>query len=116
MNNENNELNNKTNELNIYDVAIRMVPGANQYERVKISILADQVKEYIESQAEVEMFSSADIYYVVNAIVSEVLDIAIDWEGSTEYLRTAIMEPIERAYSAAVKTLLEEMGLDELDQ
>ena len=116
----NNELNNKTNELNnelnIYDVAIRMVSGANQYERAKISILADQVKEYIESQAEAGLLSDADLYYIVNSILSETIDQVIEWDGSTEYLRTAVVEPIERAYKAAIESLVEEMGLDGLNQ
>lgn len=105
-----------TMEINVYEMALHLVANPSQSDRVRIGVLADEIREYMEAQAEMELFSSADIYYVVNAIVNEVLDIAIDWEGSTEYLRTAIMEPIERAYSAAVRTLLEEMGLDGLDQ
>ena len=109
-------MNNKTNEINVYEMALHLITNPNQSDKVKIAILADEIRVYMEAQAEMEMFSSADIYYVVNAIVNEVLDVALEWEGSTEYLRTAIVEPIERAYSAAVRTLLEEMGLDGLDQ
>ena len=118
-NNETNELNNKTNELNnelnIYDVAIRMVSGANQYERSKIAILADEIRVYIESQAEVGLLSDADLYYIVNSILSETINQVIEWDGSTEYLRAAVVEPIERAYKAAIESLVEDMGLNGLN-
>ena len=115
MNNKNNE----TNELNIYDVAIRMVSGANQYERSKIAILADEIRVYIESQAEVGLLSDADLYYIVNSILSETIDVALEWDGSTGCLQTdlraAVVEPIERAYKAAIESLVEDMGLNGLD-
>lgn len=108
----NNELNNKTNELNIYDVAIRMVSGANQYERAKISILADQVKEYIESQAEVGLLSDADLYYIVNSILSETIDQVIEWDGSLDMLKSMLVEPIGCVYKAAIDELTEEFTED----
>lgn len=115
MNNKTNELNNKTNELNnelnIYDVAIRMVSGANQYERAKISILADQVKEYIESQAEVGLLSDADLYYIVNSILSETIDQVIEWDGSLDMLKSMLVEPIGCVYKAAIDELTEQMGI-----
>ena len=115
MNNKNNE----TNELNIYDVAIRMVSGANQYERSKIAILADEIRVYIESQAEVGLLSDADLYYIVNSILSETIDVALEWDGSTGCLQTdlraAVVEPIERAYKAAIESLVEDMGLNGLN-
>ena len=118
MNNKTNELDNKTNELNIYDVAIRMVPGAKEDERSKISILADEIRVYIESQAEVGLLSDADLYYIVNSILSETIDVALEWEGSTGCLQTdlraAVVEPIERAYKAAIESLVEDMRLDGL--
>ena len=105
-----------TMEINVYEMALHLVANPSQSDRVRIGVLADEIREYMEAQAEMEVFSSADIYYIINTILNETLDVALEWEGSTEYLRTAIMEPIERAYSAAVRTLLEEMGLDGLDQ
>ena len=118
--NENNELNNKTNELNIYDVAIRMVSGAKEDERSKIAILADEIRVYIEAQAEVGLLSDADLYYIVNSILSETINQVIEWEGSTGCLQTdlraAVVEPIERAYKAAIESLVEDMWLDGMDQ
>ena len=105
-----------TMEINVYEMALHLVANPSQSDRVRIGVLADEIREYMEAQAEMEVFSSADIYYIINTILNETLNVALEWEGSTEYLRTAIMEPIERAYSAAVRTLLEEMGLDGLDQ
>ena len=105
-------MNNKTNELNIYDVAIRMVSGANQYERAKISILADQVKEYIESQAEVGLLSDADLYYIVNSILSETIDQVIEWNGSLDLLKSMLVEPIGCVYTAAIDELTEEFTGD----
>lgn len=113
MNNNTNELN---NELNIYEVAIRMVSGAKEDERSKISILADEIRVYIEAQAEVGLLSDADLYYIVNSILSETLDVALEWEGSTEYLRAAVVEPIERAYKAAIEALVEDMGLNGMNE
>ena len=115
-NNKNNETNELDNELNIYDVAIRMVSGAKEDERSKISILADEIRVYIESQAEVGLLSDADLYYIVNSILSETINQVIEWDGSTEYLRAAVVEPIERAYKAAIESLVEDMWLDGMDQ
>ena len=108
-------MDNKTNELNIYDVAIRMVSGAKEDERSKIAILADEIRVYIEAQAEVGLLSDADLYYIVNSILSETIDVALEWEGGTGYLRAAVVEPIERAYKAAIESLVEDMGLDGLN-
>ena len=119
-NNKNNETNELDNELNIYDVAIRMVSGAKEDERSKISILADEIRVYIESQAEVGLLSDADLYYIVNSILSETIDVALEWDGSTGCLQTdlraAVVEPIERAYKAAIESLVEDMWLDGMDQ
>ena len=112
MDNKTNENSELDNELNIYGVAIRMVSCANQYERSKIAILADEIRVYIESQAEVGLLSDADLYYIVNSILSETINQVIEWDGSTEYLRAAVVEPIERAYKAAIESLVEDMGLD----
>ena len=109
-------MNNKTNELNIYDVAIRMVSGAKRDERFKISILADEIRVYIEAQAEAGLLSDADLYYIVNSILSETIDVVLEWEGSTEYLRAAVVEPIERAYKAAIESLVEDMGLNGMNE
>lgn len=103
---------NSTNEINVYEIALHLVTNPSQSDKVRIAVLADGIRVYMEAQAEMTMFSPADIYYIVSTILNETLDIAIEWEGSTEYLRTAIVEPIERAYNAAVGSLLEEMGLD----
>ena len=117
-------MDNKTNELNIYDVAIRMISGAKEDEKSKIAILADEIRVYIEAQAEVGLLSDADLYYIVNSILSETIDVALEWEGGTEggtegstgCLRAAVVEPIERAYKAAIESLVEDMGLDGMDQ
>lgn len=108
-------MDNIVNEINVYEIALHLVTNTSQSDRVRIGVLADEIRKYMESRAEIAMFSPADIYYIVNTILNEILDIAIDWEGSTEYLRAAIVEPIERAYNAAVRALLEEVGLDGLD-
>lgn len=112
MDNKTNEI----NEINVYEMALHLVANPSQSDRVRIGVLADEIRVYMEAQAEMEMFSSADIYYIVNTILNETLDVALEWEGSTEYLRTAIVESIERAYNAAVRSLLEGMGLDELEE
>ena len=105
-------MNNKTNELNMYDVASRMGSEAKQYERAKISILADQVKEYIESQAEVGLLSDADLYYIVNSILSETIDQVIEWNGSLDLLKSMLVEPIGCVYKAAIDELTEEFTGD----
>ena len=109
MNNNTNEL----NELNIYDVAIQMVSGANenQYIRAKISVLADQVKEYIESQAEVGLLSDAYLYYIVNSILSETIDQVIEWDGSLDMLKSMLVEPIGCVYKVAIEELAEDIGI-----
>ena len=109
-------MDNKTNEINVYEMALHLITNPNQSDKVKIAILADEIRVYMEAQAEMEVFSSADIYYIVNTILNETLDVALEWEGSTEYLRTAVVEPIERAYKAAIESLVEDMGLNGLDQ
>lgn len=109
-------MDNTTNEINVYEIALHLVTNPNQSDKVRIAVLTDEIRVYMEAQAEMTMFSAADIYYIVNTILNETLDIAIEWEGSAEYLRTAIVEPIERAYNAAVGSLLEDMGLDGLDE
>ena len=109
MDNKTNEI----NEINVYEMALHLITNPSQSDKVKIAILADEIRVYMEAQAEMGMFSSADIYYIVNTVLNETIDVALEWEGSTEYLRTAVVEPIGRAYKAAIESLVEDMGLDQ---
>ena len=106
-------MDNEINEINVYEMALHLITNPNQSDKVKIAILADEIRVYMEAQAEMGMFSSADIYYIVNTVLNETIDVALEWEGSTEYLRTAVVEPIGRAYKAAIESLVEDMGLDQ---
>lgn len=97
--------------IDVFDMAIRDVKNANSSDKMRLMVMANVITEYLTAQQEYKMFSEADVSYIIRTIINEVLDVVLDWNGTTEMMKEYLIEPVACAYRAATMQLLEGFGI-----